>query len=67
MAARGLVAIDDDPVGDRNAGRREHDLGEILLHRQRGGEHARMGVGNAQDFEHALDRPVLADRARAGR
>ena len=67
VPARRLAPIDRHAVRDRNAGRLQHDLGEILLHRQRRGQHPRMGVGNAQDFEHALDRAVLADRGRAAR
>ena len=61
MPAGGLVTIDDDAVRDRHARGLQHHLGEVLLHGQRRSEHAGMGVGNAQDFQHALDRAVLAD------
>ena len=42
---------------------REHRLGAVLLHGERRGEHAGMGVRNSQDLEQTLDRAVLADRA----
>ena len=48
---------------DGNAGGAHHVLGAILLHRERRSEDARMGVGNAQHLEHALDDPVLAEAA----
>ncbi len=50
----------DDMIGHRDAGGLEDDLGLMLVHRQRRGQHARMRVGDAQEFEQALDGAVLA-------
>ena len=66
VTPRRISPIDCDAMGDRDPGRAQHRLGEVLLHRQRGGEDAGMGVGNSQDFEHALDRSVFADAAVQG-
>ena len=60
VGPRRLVAVDDAPMRHGHAGRREHRLGEVLLHRERGSEHARMRIGYAQDLEQALNRAVLA-------
>ena len=49
--------------GHRNAGRFRDRLCLLLVHGKSRGEHARMGVGNCQIFEDALDRAVLAERA----
>ena len=38
----------------------QDELGAVLLHRQRRGEHARMGVRNGEDLQEPLDRTVLA-------
>ena len=59
-------AAGDHVIGDRNAGGLEHDLGLVLVQRQGRGQHARMGIGNAQEFQHALDGPVLSKTAMQG-
>ena len=41
----------------------EEVLHRDLVHADRGGEHARAGVGDARQLQQALDRPVLALRA----
>ena len=50
-------------LGDRNAVGAKQRLGIVFLHRQRRRQHARMGVGNAEDFQQALQRAVLAGPA----
>src|SRR6266850_1205896 len=49
-----------DPLRSGNPLVHEDPLGDRLVHRQRGGEHAGAGVGNARQVEHRLQRPVLA-------
>ena len=44
----------------RNAGSLEYRLGDFLLHCERGREHARMRIWNAENLEHALQRSVFA-------
>src|SRR6185312_733822 len=50
-------------LGDGNARGLGDLLGLLLVHRQRRGQHARMGVGNGQIFENTLDGSILAERA----
>jgi hypothetical protein len=50
---------DHHPVRHRNTGRAEDGLGQILLHGECRGEHARMAVGHADRFQDPLDRSVL--------
>src|SRR5215510_7119799 len=59
MPLRHLLARYNHPARYRNAGSLEHCLGGFLPHRQRGCKHARMRVGNVENFEHALQRAVL--------
>ncbi|MNL57258.1 hypothetical protein D3C87_1808050 [compost metagenome] len=66
MGARGFGARDDDVVGDRNAGGLEEDLGLVLVHGKRRGQHARMGIGNLEEFEHALDHAAFPEGAVKG-
>ena len=47
----------------RQPGRREDLLGPRLVHGQRRGQHAGMGVGDPQPFQQALDAAVLAPAA----
>jgi hypothetical protein len=47
---------------DRNAGRGHHAFGDVLLHRKRRAQHAGMAVGNAEDFEQALEATIFAER-----
>ena len=63
MALGGLAARDDHAARHRHAGGLEHGLGDVLLHGERGGQHAGMAVGNAEDFQQALQRAVLAGAA----
>ena len=63
MAAPGFEPRRHDILGDRDAGGAEQRLGEILLHGERGGQDAGMAVGNAEDFQNALQRAVLAGPA----
>ena len=60
MRARRLGGGRDDAFRHGNAGRLEGDLGAGLVHRERGGQHARMRVRDLQGFEDALDAAVLA-------
>ena len=55
-------AVDHLRFRHRNADRLGDLLGLLLVHGKRRGEHAGMGVGNAQIFEDALDGAVLAER-----
>jgi hypothetical protein len=55
-----LSAGDDAMLGHRNSGCGGNTLRLMLVHGERRGEHAGMGVGNVQDLQHALDRAVLA-------
>ena len=41
----------------------EQPLADELVHRDRGGEHARPRVGDIERLEQSLDAPVLAERA----
>ena len=63
VTGRGFAAVDRHALRDGDAGRLEDDLGLVLLHGERRGEDAGMGVGQAQDLEQALDRAVLAEAA----
>ena len=58
-----FVGRHDAPARDRQPGGGEHRLRRDLVHRERGGAHAGMRVGNRQPVEHALDRAVLAEAA----
>ena len=58
-----FVGRHDAAARDRQAGGGEHRLGGDLVHGQRGGAHAGMGVGDGEPVEHALDRAVLAEAA----
>ena len=53
----------DAAARDRQSGGGEHRLRRDLVHGQRRGAHAGMGVGDRQPVEHALDRAVLAEAA----
>ena len=66
MRLRGLGAGDDFAARHRDARRRHDCFGAVLVHGERRGEHAGMGVGNAQEFQHALDHAVLAARPVQG-
>ncbi len=60
------LAIHHQRFGNRNTGGGGHVLGLRLVHGERGGQNAGMGVGNFQIFENALDRAVLAERTVKG-
>ena len=60
---RGFKARRHQVLGDRDAGGAEHRLGVVLLHGDRGGQHAGMSIGNAENFQHALQRAVFAGPA----
>ena len=56
-----IVGAREHRVGRRCQSGAHHDaLGLELVHGQRRGEHARAGVGDAEPFQRALDKPVLA-------
>ena len=50
-------------LGLLDAIRREHLLGDTLVHRYRAAEHARADVRDVGEFEHTLDGAVLAEWA----
>ena len=58
-----LGGVDHLAIRHRDTGGRHHQLGDVLLHRQRRREHTGMSVGNRLDFQDALQRAVLARRA----
>ena len=65
--ARGQPSALDHHALRRRAGRRGEDVARHrLVHGERRGEHAGMGVGHGQHFEHALDAAVLAVAAVQG-
>ena len=57
---RRFGAGDDAMLGDGNAGGDGDALRLLLVHGERGGEHAGMRVGKPKDFQHALHGAVLA-------
>ena len=61
MSARSFVPIDRNAMRDGNPCGLENDLGEVLLRRQRRGEHAGVRIGNAKNLEDALNRSVFPD------
>ena len=61
-----VVSRGDDMRRDRQARGGQRLLGAGLVHRQRRGQHARMGVGKAHPFEEALHGAVLAEAAMKG-
>ena len=63
MALGRLAARDHHAARHRYAGSLEHGLGNVLLYGQRGSKHAGMAVRDAEDFQHALQRAVLAGAA----
>ena len=48
------------PLGHRHVGGAKQVLGDVLLHGERRRHHAGMAVRDRQNFEHALQRAVLA-------
>ena len=60
MAALDLARGPEAGGHDRQPGGGIGALGLFLVHRQRRGQHARMGIGNAHPFEDALNAAVLA-------
>ncbi len=63
MLLRRFQPVHDPRLRERDAGGLGNDLRLFLVHGERGGQHARMGVGNLQHLEDALDRAVLAKGA----
>ena len=63
MALERLAARHELRFGDRHAGGLHDVLGALLVHGERGREHARMRVGNAEHLEDALHAAVLAELA----
>ncbi len=63
MRLGGDQTIDRPAFGHRQTGCLQDVFGAIFSHRQCRGEHARMGVGNPEHFEDALDDSVLAEWA----
>ena len=59
-ALRRLKSRHHAVFGDRHAGGAKQNLGIVLLHGERGSQHAGMAVGNAENFQQALQRAVLA-------
>ena len=55
-----LLARHDNAFGNGKPRRAEDGLRPLLVHGERGSEHARMRVGHAQDFEQALHATILA-------
>src|ERR1700733_9813888 len=51
---------------DRQTSECEKRLCGLLVHRQRGGPNTRMGVGNSEPVEHALNRTVFAEASVQG-
>ena len=65
-SARRLEAVEEPAARHGDAGRGQHRLGLGLVHGQRRGQHAGVGVGDAQRLQHALDAAVLAPLAVQG-
>jgi len=60
MGFRHVPAQHHLAFGDRHPGIGHCHLGEVLLHGERGSEHAGMAVGDLENFQDALDGAVLA-------
>ena len=58
-----LEARNHAVFGHRHAGGAKQRLGVVFLHGERRGQHAGMAVGNAEDFQEALQGAVLAGPA----
>ena len=63
---RRLEAVEEPAAGHHDAGRGQHRLGLGLVHGQRRGQDAGVGVGDGQRLQHALDAAVLAPVAVQG-
>ena len=63
MSSRRFEPRGYESLGHRHASRSKQRLGDILLHGDRRGHHAGMGVGDASDFQETLERTVLAGTA----
>ncbi len=63
VVPRGREAVEEAAARHRDAGGGQHRLGLGLVHRQRRGQHARVGIGDAQQLQHALHAAVLAPAA----
>ena len=66
MAGGHGAAIEQAAAGNHHARRRQHGLGPVLVHGQRRGQHAGVGIGNGQGLEHPLHTAVLAPHAVQG-
>ncbi len=63
MARARFAPVGDDRLDDGQAGGGEDVLGALLVHGERRGQDARMGVGHPQQFEQALHAAILAPAA----
>ncbi len=66
MRLGGFSARHDPAVGDRDAGRPHHLFRALLVHGERGGQHARVRVGHADQLQQTLHAAILAPAAVQG-